>query len=265
MALTLALSAFASPTPAERVAILAAAAVLVAMLVYARRRSRRAAARLAAAPGPAGHHHQRRRTGALDGLDSLAELCDPRPDAPHHGDVRPSPVSLSDAIDLGRFGQRRALRPNEATMLLGADDQVQAEVVRRYRETGAAHVASEIAPGNLGDPPRPPRPRLRRSRPWLTPSGRPAQSWCRSSWWSPPGAPSTTSSRARSSRARRAGRSSSTSPTCRGADATGLGVLVRAHRRAQLLGVTLVLTGLSDDLRTLFELTRLDSLFAMRA
>lgn len=44
-------------------------------------------------------------------------------------------------------------------------------------------------------------------------------------------------------------------------DAVGLGALVNLHRRAHLRGKRVVLAGLNDDLRTLFGMTKLDTLF----
>jgi len=44
-------------------------------------------------------------------------------------------------------------------------------------------------------------------------------------------------------------------------DSSGLGVLVSLSKRIRETGGTLRLAGLNQDLRTLFELTRLDTLF----
>lgn len=46
-------------------------------------------------------------------------------------------------------------------------------------------------------------------------------------------------------------------------DSSGLGALVSLGKRLREVGGDLRLTGLNDDLRTLFELTRLDSLFPL--
>ena len=46
-------------------------------------------------------------------------------------------------------------------------------------------------------------------------------------------------------------------------DSSGLGALVSLGKRLREAGGDLRLTGLNDDLRTLFELTRLDSLFPL--
>ncbi len=48
-------------------------------------------------------------------------------------------------------------------------------------------------------------------------------------------------------------------------DSSGLGALVSLGKRLRELGGDLRLTGLNDDLRTLFELTRLDVLFPLFA
>ncbi|MCC6243775.1 MAG: STAS domain-containing protein, partial [Gemmatimonadaceae bacterium] len=48
-------------------------------------------------------------------------------------------------------------------------------------------------------------------------------------------------------------------------DSSGLGALVSLGKRLREQGGDLRLTGLNDDLRTLFELTRLDSLFPLFA
>jgi anti-sigma B factor antagonist len=48
-------------------------------------------------------------------------------------------------------------------------------------------------------------------------------------------------------------------------DSSGLGVLVSLGKRLRDLGGDLRLAGLNEDLRSLFELTRLDTLFAMHA
>lgn len=48
-------------------------------------------------------------------------------------------------------------------------------------------------------------------------------------------------------------------------DSSGLGALVSLGKRLRESGGDLRLTGLNDDLRTLFELTRLDSLFPLFA
>ena len=44
-------------------------------------------------------------------------------------------------------------------------------------------------------------------------------------------------------------------------DSSGLGVLVSLAKRVRELGGELRIAGLNDDLRSLFELTKLDSLF----
>lgn len=44
-------------------------------------------------------------------------------------------------------------------------------------------------------------------------------------------------------------------------DSSGLGVLVSLSKKIRQQGAELRLAGLDDDLRTLFELTRLDTLF----
>ncbi|HEY0928399.1 MAG TPA: STAS domain-containing protein [Gemmatimonas sp.] len=46
-------------------------------------------------------------------------------------------------------------------------------------------------------------------------------------------------------------------------DSSGLGALVSLSRRLRDVGGDLRLVGLNDDLRTLFELTRLDALFPL--
>ena len=46
-------------------------------------------------------------------------------------------------------------------------------------------------------------------------------------------------------------------------DSSGLGALVSISKRARELGGELRLSGLNDDLRSLFELTKLDTLFAI--
>ncbi len=46
-------------------------------------------------------------------------------------------------------------------------------------------------------------------------------------------------------------------------DSSGLGALVSLGRRLRELGGDVRLAGLNDDLRTLFELTRLDALFPL--
>ena len=46
-------------------------------------------------------------------------------------------------------------------------------------------------------------------------------------------------------------------------DSSGLGVLVSMSKKIREAGGELRLAGLNDDLRTLFELTKLDSLFAI--
>ncbi|WP_337170465.1 STAS domain-containing protein [Gemmatimonas aurantiaca] len=48
-------------------------------------------------------------------------------------------------------------------------------------------------------------------------------------------------------------------------DSSGLGALVSLNRRLRDVGGDLRLVGLSDELRTLFELTRLDALFPLFA
>ena len=48
-------------------------------------------------------------------------------------------------------------------------------------------------------------------------------------------------------------------------DSSGLGALVSLGKRLRELGGDLRLAGLSDELRTLFELTRLDALFPLFA
>ncbi len=45
---------------------------------------------------------------------------------------------------------------------------------------------------------------------------------------------------------------------------TGLGVLVSMSKKIREAGGELRLAGLNEDLRTLFELTKLDSLFAIK-
>lgn len=46
-------------------------------------------------------------------------------------------------------------------------------------------------------------------------------------------------------------------------DTTGLGVLVSASKKIREHGGTLTLSALNDDLRTLFELTKMDVLFSI--
>lgn len=46
-------------------------------------------------------------------------------------------------------------------------------------------------------------------------------------------------------------------------DSSGLGVLVSLAKKIREMGGDLRLAGLNDDLRTLFELTKLDSLFTL--
>lgn len=46
-------------------------------------------------------------------------------------------------------------------------------------------------------------------------------------------------------------------------DSSGLGALVSISRRVREAGGELRLSGLNDDLRSLFELTKLDTLFAI--
>ncbi len=48
-------------------------------------------------------------------------------------------------------------------------------------------------------------------------------------------------------------------------DSSGLGALVSLGKRLREMGGDLRLAGLNDDLRTLFELTRLDALFPLFA
>lgn len=48
-------------------------------------------------------------------------------------------------------------------------------------------------------------------------------------------------------------------------DSSGLGALVSLAKRARDEGGALHITGLNEDLRTLFELTRLDTLFKLFA
>jgi anti-sigma B factor antagonist len=48
-------------------------------------------------------------------------------------------------------------------------------------------------------------------------------------------------------------------------DSSGLGALVSLSKRIREQGGALRLAGLNDDLRTLFELTRLDTLFQVHA
>lgn len=48
-------------------------------------------------------------------------------------------------------------------------------------------------------------------------------------------------------------------------DSSGLGALVSLGKRLRELGGDLRLAGLNDDLRTLFDLTRLDALFPLYA
>ncbi|MCU0621405.1 MAG: STAS domain-containing protein [Gemmatimonadales bacterium] len=48
-------------------------------------------------------------------------------------------------------------------------------------------------------------------------------------------------------------------------DSSGLGALVTSARRVREQGGDLRLAALNDDLRTLFELTKLDTLFAIAA
>lgn len=47
-------------------------------------------------------------------------------------------------------------------------------------------------------------------------------------------------------------------------DSSGLGVLVSLAKKIRESGGDLVLAGLNEDLRTLFELTKLDTLFAIQ-
>ena len=47
-------------------------------------------------------------------------------------------------------------------------------------------------------------------------------------------------------------------------DSSGLGVLVSLAKKVREAGGDLVLAGLNEDLRTLFELTKLDTLFAIK-
>lgn len=47
-------------------------------------------------------------------------------------------------------------------------------------------------------------------------------------------------------------------------DSSGLGVLVSLAKKIREAGGDLVLAGLNEDLRTLFELTKLDTLFAIK-
>jgi anti-sigma B factor antagonist len=47
-------------------------------------------------------------------------------------------------------------------------------------------------------------------------------------------------------------------------DSSGLGVLVSLAKKIREAGGDLVLSDLNDDLRTLFELTKLDTLFAIK-
>lgn len=46
-------------------------------------------------------------------------------------------------------------------------------------------------------------------------------------------------------------------------DSSGLGALVAVSKRVREVGGELRLSGLNDDLRSLFELTKLDTLFAI--
>jgi anti-sigma B factor antagonist len=46
-------------------------------------------------------------------------------------------------------------------------------------------------------------------------------------------------------------------------DSSGLGALVSIYKRVREAGGELRLSGLNDDLRSLFELTKLDTLFAI--
>lgn len=46
-------------------------------------------------------------------------------------------------------------------------------------------------------------------------------------------------------------------------DSSGLGALVGLNKKARELGGELRLAGLNDDLRSLFELTKLDTLFSI--
>jgi anti-sigma B factor antagonist len=46
-------------------------------------------------------------------------------------------------------------------------------------------------------------------------------------------------------------------------DSSGLGALVSISKRIREVGAELRLSGLNDDLRSLFELTKLDTLFAI--
>jgi anti-sigma B factor antagonist len=51
--------------------------------------------------------------------------------------------------------------------------------------------------------------------------------------------------------------------SCDYIDSSGIGALVRATRLMEERGQIVVLAGLNDDLRTLFDLTRIDTLFVM--
>lgn len=51
---------------------------------------------------------------------------------------------------------------------------------------------------------------------------------------------------------------------CHYVDSSGCGVLVSISKHIRERGKQLVLVGLSDDLMTLFELTKIDTLFTMR-
>ena len=48
-------------------------------------------------------------------------------------------------------------------------------------------------------------------------------------------------------------------------DSSGLGVLVSLAKKIREAGGDLVLAGLNEDLRSLFELTKLDTLFAIKS
>lgn len=48
-------------------------------------------------------------------------------------------------------------------------------------------------------------------------------------------------------------------------DSSGLGVLVSLSKKAREVGGELRLAGLNEDLQTLFELTKLDTLFQIRS
>lgn len=51
--------------------------------------------------------------------------------------------------------------------------------------------------------------------------------------------------------------------SCDYIDSSGIGALVRATRLMEERGQIVVLAGLNDDLRTLFDLTRIDTLFVV--